>query len=601
MKQDHGARSSIRNIHRCILLASACSFTAVAETSTYHINPALGDDANTGLAKDQPWKSFHPLGRLRLAGGDRVEVSPGRYDHTLSLSGAGIAEKPIEVRFAPGWYDFDPVNARREAYQISNTNDDPEGLKAVGLHIAGAKHLRVTGSGAVIHARGKMIHVCIDGGEDVTIDGLAFDYHRPTVSEFKVTAAGEDFAELTVHPDSTYRLENGTLVWQGEGWTETGGLGQELDPETGRVHRLRDPLEGLRLSESKPFHLRAQGKHRLKAGRIYQVRNPFRDYCGAFTRHSRDITWRNVHFRFMHGMGIVSQFSENLTFDGVRIAPDPASGRTTAAWADCVQASGCRGKVTVKNCVFSGAHDDAINFHGTYLRVVEANAERRELKVRFVHKQTFGFNAFLPGDEVGFVRWDSLATYATNRVGKAVMVDPRTMVLGLERPLPADIRENDVLENVTWTPEVEIRGCEVRHIPTRGFLITTPRAVLVEDNDFRAIHMAAVLVGADASSWFESGSVRDMQIRRNRFHHCGEPVIHIDPHHSAANPEVHRNIRIEDNIFHLRGRTAVGAKSTNGLSITDNLIHASQPTNDQAWFQTGDCKGVRMERNRAGD
>jgi polygalacturonase len=299
----------------------------------------------------------------------------------------------------------------------------------------------------------------------------------------------------------------------------------------------------------------------------------------------------------MHGMGIVSQFSENLTFDGVRIAPDPASGRTTAAWADCVQASGCRGKVTVKNCVFSGAHDDAINVHGTYLRVVETNGERRELKVRFVHKQTFGFNAFLPGDEVEFVRWDSLATYACNHVVKAEMVDPKTMVLVLESPLPSDIRENDVLENVTWTPEVEIRGCEVRHIPTRGFLITTRREVLIEDNDFRATQMAAVLVGADAGSWFESGSVRDMLIRGNRFHHCGEPVIHIDPHKSAANPEVHRNIRIEGNTFHLRGSTAVGAKSTSGLSITGNRIHPSRPNQDPSWFQTGDCKEVRLEDN----
>ena len=36
----------------------------------------------------------------------------------------------------------------------------------------------------------------------------------------------------------------------------------------------------------------------------------------------------------MHGMGLINQFSENLTFDTVAIAPDPASGRTTAAWAD---------------------------------------------------------------------------------------------------------------------------------------------------------------------------------------------------------------------------------------------------------------------------
>lgn len=570
-----------------------------AGNTAYFIDPVDGDDSNSGLAKDQPWKSFHRINRLHLAPGDRVEaIRPGGFDHTFAPAGRGSAENPIEIRFAPGRYDFDPLNAFREAYQISNTNAEPEGRKAVGILLQGARHFRVSGTEAVIFARGKMIHVCIDESEDITIEGLAFDYHRPTVSEFMVTAVGEDHADFTIHKDSSYLIENEAIIWQGEGWKETKGLAQELDPETGRVHRLRDPLAGLRMVETKPFHIRAHGGHRLKSGRIYQIRNPHRDCCGAFTRNSRNVAWKNVHFRFMHGMGIVSQFSENLTFDGVTIAPDPASGRTTAAWADCIQASGCRGKVLVKDCVFSGAHDDAINIHGTHLRVIETHPDRREIKVRFMHPQTFGFLAFLPGDEVEFVRWDSLATYAPNRVADSKLPDPLTMTLRLENPLPDDLRENDVLENVTWTPEVEIRGCGVSRIPTRGFLITTRRPVLVEDNDFHATHMSAILIENDAAGWFESGCVRDMLIRNNRFHHCGEPVIHINPRNSVPNAAVHRNIRIEDNLFHLRGRIAIGAKSSSGLRITGNQFHAAQPIESDDWLKTSDCADVLVEGNR---
>jgi hypothetical protein len=567
--------------------------------TAYFIDPVDGDDTNTGLAKDRPWKTFHRINRLHLAPGDRVEViRPGSFDHTFAPTGSGRAEKPIEVRLAPGRYDFDPVNAYREAYQISNTNGEPEGRKAVGILINGARHLRVSGTGAVIFARGKVIHVCIDGCEDVTIEGLSFDYKRPTVSEFIVTAVGEDHADFTIHSDSAYTIGNEALIWQGEGWTETTGLAQELDPETGRVHRLRDPLAGLRMEETKPFHIRAHGSHRLKSGRIYQIRNPHRDCCGAFTQGSRNITWKNVHFRFMHGMGIVSQFSENLTFDRVTIAPDPASGRTTAAWADCIQASGCRGRVLVNDCVFSGAHDDAINIHGTHLRITETDPDRRGIKVRFMHPQTFGFPAFLEGDAVEFVRWDSLETHAPNRVAESNLLDPRTMLLRLENPLPDDIRENDVLENVTWTPEVEIRGCKVSRIPTRGFLITTRRPVLVEDNDFHATQMPAILIENDAAGWFESGCVRDMLIRNNRFHHCGEPVIHINPRNSVPNPAVHQNIRIQDNVFHLRGVTAIGAKSSTGLRITGNQIHAAQPNQSDDWLKTTDCADVTVEGNR---
>jgi len=145
--------------------------------TTYHIDSTKGDDANSGMARDQAWRSFRGVNRLRLAAGDRIEViAPGSFDHTLMLAGSGTKARPIEVRFAPGSYDFYPTDAYREAYQISNTNAEPEGRKAVGILVAGAKHLRISGLDAVMHARGKMIHVCIDAAEDVMIDSLAFDY-----------------------------------------------------------------------------------------------------------------------------------------------------------------------------------------------------------------------------------------------------------------------------------------------------------------------------------------------------------------------------------------------------------------------------------------
>ena len=272
----------------------------------------------------------------------------------------------------------------------------------------------------------------------------------------------------------------------------------------------------------------------MKPGRIYQLRDTRRDCAGVFTRRSRNITWKDVHFRFLHGMGLVNQFSENLTFDSVTIAPDEAGGRTTAAWADCIQVSGCRGKLLVKDCVFSGAHDDAINIHGTYLRVVErlpgppdqgALHAPPDLRLHGLQPRRRGRVRPLR------TRWRPTAP---NRVIEARMLDPKELLLTLEKPVPDEFRENDVLENVTWTPEVEIRGCKVSRIPTRGFLITTRRKVLVEDNEFLATHMSAILVDDDARSWFESGCVRDMTIRGNRFIRCGEPVININPRNSAA-------------------------------------------------------------------
>ena len=132
--------------------------------TTYYINPAGGSDTHTGLTEKQPWKTFAPINRLTLTAGDRVNIiAPGSFDQTLMITGYGTAKKPIMVHFAPGRYDFYPTRALRRKYHISNTNDDPGGDKAIGMLFDGAKHVKVSGAGARIIYRGKMIEVCIDG------------------------------------------------------------------------------------------------------------------------------------------------------------------------------------------------------------------------------------------------------------------------------------------------------------------------------------------------------------------------------------------------------------------------------------------------------
>ncbi len=564
---------------------------------TVTIDPQQGDDAGSGLSRDQAWRGFAPLRELRLGPGDRVEVLPGAFDTTLALCGHGTAEHPVEVHLAPGRYDLDPAHALRRRLDISNCNDDAEGLKAIGILVEDSRHVRIAGPGARVVFRGKMIELCIERSESVTVEGLQFDYHRPTVSEYRVVSAGDSVVELAVHPDSAYVLDARGLRWIGEGWEYATGLAQELDPQTDVVRRRRDPLEGLRVEELSSFRLRAHGPHDLIAGRVIQLRDTFRDCVGFFLHRNRDLVLRDLDVRFLHGMGILGQFSENITLDQVRIAPDPAGGRTSAAWADCTHFSGCRGRIVLRDCLFLGAHDDAANVHGTYLRIVRQEGVKR-LRLRFMHRQTFGFPAFLPGDEIEFVRSDSLAMYAANRVTAAELDGPKDLLLTLESPMPSDWREGDAVENVTWTPEVEIRRCTVRRIPTRGFLLTTRRRVRVADCTF--VHLrVGIHVENDAEGWYESGPVRDMEIRSNRFLQCARAGVCISPHNRIANHAVHRNIRIVDNEFLVPAAAcAVEARGTTGLTVTGNRFRGPRPTDPAAgWLRIDECADVAVDGN----
>lgn len=128
------------------------------------------------------------------------------------------------------------------------------------------------------------------------------------------------------------------------------------------------------------------------------------------------------------------------------------------------------------------------------------------------------------------------------------------------------------MENVTWTPSVHISNTVCRHIPTRGFLLTTRKPVLVERCRFEKTGMPAILVEDDASGWYESGVVRNMTISRNTFIQCGEAVIQIVPHAPRPEGEVHRNITITGNTFDLKNGTAIRTRHTGSVKAEKNTF-----------------------------
>ena len=133
---------------------------------------------------------------------------------------------------------------------------------------------------------------------------------------------------------------------------------------------------------------------------------------------------------------------------------------------------------------------------------------------------------------------------------------------------------NVVVENVTWTPEVNIVGNRFSRIPTRGVLLSTRRKSIIENNTFYGMQMSAILVADDAMSWFESGPVHNLTIRRNTFIDCGGPIINIAPEYRKFDGHVHRNIVIEENVFESDNPSvaAVYARGVDGIVIRNNLF-----------------------------
>lgn len=491
---------------------------------------------------------------------------------------------PVVLSCERGRYDFYPEHATKAKYYISNTaseDENPNVTKTIGILLQGMRNVTLDGNGSLFVFHGKQTMIVVDGCEEVKIRNLRLDFEQPTVAEMTVTGIGDGFLDAAVHRDSRYEAENGTLTWVGEGWRFRDGPMQEYDPQSNTTWRIDNAVAAAaRVEELSPGRLRlffdAGLMPSTAIGRVFQARDGIRDQVGALVINSRKVEWSDMGVHFMHGLGLVCQFSEDVSFERMELAPRTETGRTVAAFADCIHVSGCRGLIRVADSRFAGAHDDVINVHGTYLRVA-GQPLADEVLLRFMHPQSYGFPAFFPGDRIEFVRSGSLISYADAVVTEASMVEPRVMRIKLDRNVPEELRGDDVVENVTWTPEVEIVNNRMARIPTRGVLVTTRRRALIEGNRFERMAMSAVMVAGDAKSWYESGKVDNLTIRGNTFIECGgadSAVISISPENTEPGEKsyVHAHIVIEGNRFEMRDAPLLEASGTKHLKFADNLI-----------------------------
>ncbi|MEI6970945.1 MAG: right-handed parallel beta-helix repeat-containing protein [bacterium] len=561
----------------------------------FHVDPVRGDDANPGVSPDHPWRSFGRVNATVLEPGDRVILRPGVYRETLTPRGGGSPDRPVEFHFEPGRFEIETDGLTRLKLHISNNNNWPDKPKPVAIIVQDVKHIRFIGANSNVILGGTAIYFVNDRAVDISYSGLTFDLRRPTVSEFRVVERSADSVVIRIAEGSDYAIRDGVFTWTGElgtGWT----MMQEAIPEEGRCWRLgaANPFEGARAVEAGARLVRLEypgGAPSWLPGHHFQLRNVDRDCVGGFNTRSRDLVWRNCTFHALTGMGVISQFTENLTYDHVNVIPPDGTLRTCPAWADMFHFSNCRGTVCLSHCRMSGSQDDPVNVHGTHLRLVEKDGTRRVL-VRFAHAETFGFAAFAPGDRVEFVNHLTLRAFAANTVAAVERRSDTDWMLTFEQDA-ADFAEGNVIDNITWHPDLEIRDCHVTMDATRAFLITTRGRVVVERNTVVRTAMSAIEINDDARSWFESGPVRDVTIRDNTFIECGEPVIRIAPENEVAAPgaPVHEHIRIVNNTFQ-GGGCSIAARSVKGLVVTGNRFSAETVS-----VQTTACSDVVIEGN----
>lgn len=538
-----------------------------------------------------------------------IQVTPGSQEITEEIQAAidnakSYKGKAVTIKLQNANYNIYRESSSQQVYHISNTSsekENPDQTKHIGLWLKGLKNITIDGQGAHIITHGEMTSFVIDECENITLKNFTITAADPTVPELTVTEVGDRHITVRIHPQSKYLIKDGKFSFVGDSWSLSGGIAQSYDPKKDITWRSWSPLPELQKAiELEPNLLRFiyNTKPQATPGMVFQMRDGIRDEACGLIQYSKNVTLEDVHLAFLGNFGLVGQMAENITYRNVTFAPEAESGRTCAGFADFVQMSGCKGKILIENSRFTGAQDDPINIHGTHLAVTDFLSPK-EIVVKYMHHQTFGFQSFLSGNEIEFIDPYSLLPLASFKVKKSVMKNKREIILTLDKSVPDSVRKRPelVIENVTYTPEVIIRNNYFSRIPSRGLLVSTRRKIIIENNTFFRMQMNGILIADDARSWFESGMVRDVTIRNNNFIECNEPVILIAPENSRNEGYVHRNITITNNRFRLIGKNAVSARSVDGLEISGNIFLPLETTSIEELLTTKDCNNIIIKNN----
>lgn len=517
-----------------------------------------------------------------------LECQPGvpsteAFISALNKVKQNAGNRPAIIRLNPkGTYLLSREAASCLPYFVSNTTapwEAPNHVKHVGILLKNLHNLTIDGQGATIHTLGEITPWVIDSCTNITLRNFSIDALDPSVPEMTVEKVSPTTLTARVNPRSSYRITGDKLYWTGHLWEFTDGIAQIYNPELGTSLRTASPVaSALSVKELQPGLLEFTFKSTPAdaiPGAVYQMRHSFRTEVAGFINRSSDITLQNINFHFLGNFGIVSQTSRNINYLNLNFAPDKLTGRVNAGFADFLQISGCAGMINIDGCNFAGSHDDPVNVHGTHLRIVNSLSPR-SLIVRYMHPQTRGFQSFFPGDTIAVTDSHTLLRLQNSVVESAHMISDTDILLNLSLPVDtANLAASEsVVENITWTPSVDISNSSFTLTPTRAVLVSTSRPVTIINNTFTRCPMPAILVADDARSWFESGPVQNLLIKGNRFIDCSNPVIQISPENDIDAGPVHDNITITDNFFNTQAQ--IKARGVKNLKIFNNI--PSNPT-----------------------
>ncbi len=527
--------------------------------------------------------------------------------------------KPTVLVFTRGEYHFYPDESNLRNYFESNTTD--ENPRKCAFLFENMSNIIVEGNGSNLIFHGQMQPFTFDNCKNMILRNVNIDWEQPLIAQAQILQVKEKSIRISINlKESPFRIEEGKIFFgttseNAEPWKSTMEFdksGRFIVPQTGDWGCLGRGWENYLAENILPgiVEINLPLLRKPTVGNYLVMRHAERIHSGIFIQHSKNVKVENVNLYHATGLGILAQFSEDLTFDRYRAIPNPNKNRYFGGGDDGLQVSNCKGKITVTNCEFAGLMDDPINVHGTSVQVIEKLSDK-QLKCKFMHHQSEGLNWGHPEDKISFIENSLMKSIGVGTVATFKSIDKQNFMLIFKEPVPKELEPGDALENLTWCPDLFVSGSHFRSCRARSLLVSTPGKVVIENNTFESSG-SAILIAGDANNWFESGAVTDVLIKNNLFtdlcntssYQFCEGIISIYPEIPVLNettPPFHKNIRIENNEFHPFDYPVLFARSVDGISFNNNTITRSnrfEPYHHRKFtFSFEACKAIEISNN----
>jgi len=560
---------------------------------------------------------------INLSGQDTIRISDFGLNPDTRENAVKIVQQALEICkskanpvlvFPKGRYDFWPQYAVEKLYYESNTDVIP--LRRCAILIENMKNLTIDCMGSDFIYHDRIQPFTVDKSTNIVLKNVSIDWDIPLTAQAEIIDITDNYIDIAINThESPFIIEKDKLVFIGEGWKSRWGGVMEFErdtkfisPGTGDAGCLGSGYQNYKAQELKNglVRLNYNFKRKPAKGNWLVLRHSARDHSGVFIIDSKGVTVLNLNMYHNAGLGILSQYSENLTFRNVNCVPNASKNRILSGHDDGFHYSNCKGLITVDKCRFLALMDDPVNVHGTSVRIMEKKDDKT-LICKFMHGQSIGFIWARSGERVGFIENDAMNTVGTGIVNKFTVLSPELFEIAFNGPVPGSVIVGDALENLTWTPDVIIQNSFFGSNRARGILMSTPGKVIIENNIFESSG-SAILIPGDANGWYESGAVTDVVIRNNKFndpcmtsmYQFCEGIISIYPEIPVSDTKkpFHRNIRIENNEFQPFDFPVLYAKSVDGLTFTDNKLIRSkrfEPFHSRkSTFTFEDCLNIKI-------